>query len=72
VPLNCDEDDEEFLINEEDLRPQGSSSMEVRLARVGIFEGILSYAKACKLSTLWFRFDSVKKMLEVTDKVDKE
>lgn len=46
--------------------------MEVRLARVGIFEGILSYAKACKLSTLWFRFDSVKKMLEVTDKADKE
>ena len=42
--------------------------MELRLAKVGLFEGILSYAKASKLNVLWFRFQSCKKMLEVTDK----
>jgi hypothetical protein len=44
--------------------------MKIKLGKVGLFEGILSYAKGCKLDTLWFRFDSHKKMLEVTDKAD--
>ena len=38
------------------------------MARVGLFEGILSYSRGCKLGTIWFRFESVKKMLEVTDR----
>jgi hypothetical protein len=37
--LSCDEDDEEFVIGEEDLRPQeeGSNFMELRFSKVAIF-----------------------------------
>lgn len=42
--------------------------MEMRLGKVGYFEGILSYAKGCKLNSLWLRFDSVGKRLEVADR----
>lgn len=72
IPLRCDEDDEDVLIQEKELRPEGASSMRLTLGRVGMFECILSYVKGCKLASLWFRFDSVRKMLEVTDKAEKE
>lgn len=29
---------------------------------------MLSYAKGCKLASLWFRYESCRKMLEVADK----
>ena len=33
-----------------------------------MLETISSYAKGCKLPSLWFRFDSVNRVLVVTDK----
>jgi hypothetical protein len=40
----------------------------MRLARVGMLESVSSYAKGLKLQSLFFRFDSVSKVLVVTDK----
>jgi hypothetical protein len=33
-----------------------------------MLETVSSYAKGCKLQSLWFRFDSVNKLLVVSDK----
>ncbi len=72
--LSCDADDEEFVIGEEDLRPQEGEDnfMELKFSRVGIFECILRYAKAVKLGSLWLRYDSVSQRLEVTDRKEGE
>jgi hypothetical protein len=45
--------------------------VQVRLAKVGMLESVLSYAKGCKLGSLWFRYESRNKALEVTDKKEK-
>jgi len=67
VAMSCDQDDEDFLIEDEELRPNVESSMTLKLARVGLFEGILSYCKGNKIPSLWFRFESCKRMLEISD-----
>ena len=64
--VHCDEDDEDFLFDEKTLRPEGSS-LELRLAKVEMMEGVVSYAKACKLPSLWFRYDSIRKALRIAD-----
>lgn len=72
--LNCDEDDEEYVISEEDLRPQEEQVhfMELKFSRVGVFECIMRYAKAVKLTSLWLRYDSVSHRLEVADRQENE
>lgn len=38
------------------------------LPKVSILDSVASYAKACKLDSLWFRYESVKRALRVSDK----
>lgn len=70
IPMSCNQDDEDFVFEKDDLRPRENKCMEIKLAKVGLFEGILSYCRGCKLESLWFRFESVKNMLMVTDKAE--
>lgn len=69
ISIYVDPDDEEFTIGDKEFGRQVDCLMILHLSRVGLFEGILSYARGCKLETLCFRFDSVNKMLLVMDKV---
>lgn len=68
--LGSDEDDIDLVVGENDFRPEEEKSnyTELKFSRVGIFEYVLSPAKAFKLETLWFRFDSVSQRLEVADR----
>lgn len=67
IPLHCDEDDTDFLIKAEQIRPH-EASLQMRLAKVGMLDSVSSHAKGCKLPSLWFRYDSVGRVLVVTDK----
>ena len=64
--INTNDDDEERLVSPEDLRSE-NQCLELSVNRVGILDGILRFSKSTRLRRLWFRFDTVRQRLEVTD-----